>query len=96
MEAEKAPGMQQQQMAFSDTLDDAAQSVEMELVGALPLPFYRCFMFLISISAANCFCLPLSRSRGHSFRTTISSSMKYLIGRSRRSPVRQRRGRVRI
>ena len=43
MEAEKAPGsMQQQQMAFSDTLDDAAQSVEMELVGALPLPFYRC------------------------------------------------------
>ena len=52
MEAEKAPGsMQQQQMAFSDTLDDAAQSVEMELVGALPLPFYRCFMFLIFISA---------------------------------------------
>ena len=34
MEAENAPGMQQQQMAFSDTLDDAAQSVEMELVGA--------------------------------------------------------------
>ena len=63
MEAEKAPGMQQQQMAFSDTLDDAAQSVEMELVGVLPLPFYRCFMFLISISAANCFCLPSHHMR---------------------------------
>ena len=63
MEAEKAPGMQQQQMAFSDTLDDAAQSVEMELVGVLPPPFYRRFMFLISISAANCLVFSQSVSR---------------------------------